>query len=193
MSTHRDTYISPEEYLAFEREAEYKSEYLDGVTYAMTGASLDHVQIVGNIAHELSGQLNARPCRVLSNDIKVRMPDSRKFFYPDVTVLCEKPQFHDERTDIILNPLLIIEVLSKSTEAFDRGAKFQAYQSLASLQEYLLVAQDKPAVEQYVRRPDGSWTYRAVIGLESSLPLPSVECTLGLGGVYHQVDWDQTQ
>ncbi len=193
MSTQRDTYISPEEYLAFERAAEYKSEYLDGVIYAMTGASLDHIQIVGNITHELSDQLNARPCRVLANEMKVRMSDSRKFFYPDVTVLCDKPQFHDERTDIILNPLLIIEVLSKSTEAFDRGAKFQAYQGLDSLREYLLVAQDKPAVEQFVRRPDGSWTYRAVSGLESSLLLPSVECTLGLSAVYHQVEWDQTQ
>jgi Uma2 family endonuclease len=193
MSTQRNTYVSPEEYLAFEREAEYKSEYVDGVIYAMTGASLNHIQIVSNITHALSGQLNARPCRVLSNEMKVRMPDSRKFFYPDLTVLCDKPQFHDERTDIILNPLLIIEVLSKSTEAFDRGAKFQAYQGLDSLREYLLVAQDKPVVEQYVRQPDGSWMYRVVIGLESSLLLPSAECTLGLSEVYHQVEWDQTQ
>lgn len=192
MSTLRQhTSVSAEEYLAVEREAEFKSEYLDGVVYEMTGASLDHIQIVSNLAHELSGQLNARPCRVLSNEMKVRMPDSQKFFYPDVTVLCDKPQFHDERTDTILNPLLIIEVLSKSTEAFDRGVKFQAYQGLDSLREYLLVAQDKPAVEQFVRQPDGSWTYRAVIGLESSLQLPSVESTLRLSAVYHQVDWDQ--
>jgi Uma2 family endonuclease len=124
--------------------------------------------------------------------MKVRMPDSRKFFYPDVTVLCGDPQFHDERTDTILNPLLIIEVLSKSTEAFDRGGKFHAYQQLESLQEYLLVAQDRPAVEQYVRQPDGTWTYRAAVGIESSLPLPSIECTLGLSAVYDRVSWDQT-
>lgn len=193
MSTHRDTYISPEEYLAFEREAEYKSEYVDGEVRERAASDLHHVQTVSNLITQIGSQLRGRPLLVLANEMKVRTADSRKFFYPDVSVVCNKPQFHDERTDIILNPLLIIEVLSKSTEAFDRGAKFQAYQSLASLREYLLVAQDKPAVEQYVRRPDGSWTYRAVIGLESSLPLPSVECTLGLGAVYHQVDWDQTQ
>lgn len=193
MSTQRDTYISPEEYLAFEREAEYKSEYLDGVLSAMTGASFRHIQAVTNLAAELTQKLRDRPCVVLSNEMKVRLPDSRKFFYPDLTVVCDKPKFHDERTDTILNPLLIIEVLSKSTEAFDRGAKFQAYQSLNSVSEYLLVAQDKPAIEQYVRQSDGSWTYRAVIGLESSLLLPSVECTLDLRAVYDKVEWDQTQ
>jgi Uma2 family endonuclease len=192
MSTLRQhTSVSAEEYLSAEREAEFKSEYLDGEVYAMTGASLNHIQIVSNITRVLSNQLLTRPCRVLSNEMKVRMPDSRKFFYPDLTVLCDKPRFHDERTDTILNPLLIVEVLSKSTEAFDRGAKFQAYQGLDSLREYVLVAQDKPAVEQYVRRPDGSWNYRAVVGLDSSLSLPSVECTLDLSSVYDKVEWDQ--
>src|ERR671917_588299 len=138
MSTLRQqTYVSPEEYLALERESEFRSEYLDGVVYAMTGASIWHIQIVSNITRELSSQLRGRPCRVLSNEMKVRLPDSRKFYYPDVTVVCGEPQFHDERTDIIINPVLLIEVLSKSTEAFDRGDKFQSYQQLASLQEYL--------------------------------------------------------
>ncbi|MGH9942813.1 MAG: Uma2 family endonuclease, partial [Pyrinomonadaceae bacterium] len=95
------------------------------------------------------------------------------------------------RTDVILNPILIIEVLSKSTESFDRGDKFQAYQTIESLREYVLVAQDKPAVEQFVRQTNGTWNYRAVIGRESSLFLPSVECTLDLGGVYDKVNWEQ--
>lgn len=193
MSTLRQqTYVSPEEYLALERESEFKSEYLDGVVYAMTGASIWHVQIVGNITAALNTQLRHRPCRVLASEMKVRMPDTRKFFYPDVSVVCGEPQFHDERTDIILNPLLVIEVLSKSTEAFDRGGKFLAYQQLESLHEYLLVAQERPAVEQYVRQPDGTWTYRAVVGLDSSLALPSIECTLELSAVYDKVSWDQT-
>jgi Uma2 family endonuclease len=189
----QQSYVSPEQYLAAEREAEFKSEYLDGEAYAMTGASIWHIQIVSNITGELHAQLRSRHCRVLSNEMKVRMPYSRKFFYPDVTVVCGDPPFHDERTDnIILNTLLVIEVLSKSTEAFDRGGKFLAYQQLDSLQEYLLVAQDRPAVEQYVRGEGGSWTYRASVGLESSLALPSVECALELGAVYDKVSWDQT-
>lgn len=180
--------LSPEEYLAAEREAETRNEYVDGEVCPMTGASVDHSQIAINLGHELMKQLQARPCRVLLIDLKVRLPDSRKFFYPDVTVVCGELQFHDNRRDVILNPLLIIEVLSPSTEAFDRGEKFQAYQTIESLREYLLVAQDKPAVEQYVRQADGTWTYRAVTGLESSLSLPSIECTLNLGAVYDKVD-----
>lgn len=186
------TLLSPEEYLAIEREAETKSEYVDGVVYAMTGASLNHITVVTNLTIALGIQLRGRPCLVLSNEMKVRMPDSRKFFYPDVSVVCGEPQFHDERTDVILNPVLIIEVLSKSTEAFDRGGKFHAYQKLGSLREYLLVAQDRPAIEQFVRQADETWTYRAVIGRESSLSLPSVECTLGLGDVYDKVEWEQS-
>ncbi len=190
MATQLDTLVSPEEYLAVERESETKSEYFEGVVYAMTGASLRHIQIVSNLTTELTTQFRARPCRALPNEMKVRLPDSHKFFYPDMTVVCGKPLFHDERTDIILNPVLVIEVLSPSTEAFDRGAKFQAYQTLDSLKEYVLVAQDKPVVEQFVRQADGKWTYVAVIGLESSLLLPSVECTLNLSAVYDKVDFD---
>ena len=182
--------LTPDEYLAVERESEFRSEYVDGVVYAMTGASLNHIQVVSNITAELIVQLRGRPCRALSNEMKVRVPDSRRFFYPDVTVVCGEPQFHDERTDTILNPVLIIEVLSPSTEAFDRGLKFQSYQKLESLREYVLVAQDKYVVEQYVRRDDGKWIYSATIGRESSLSLPSVECTLNLQSVYDRVDLD---
>lgn len=195
------TFVTVEEYLAAEREAETKSEYtdgvvrpkneyVDGVVYAMTGASINHINVISNITAELVIQLRGRACRVLANEMKVRMPDSRKFFYPDVTVVCGEPQFHDDRTDIILNPVLVVEVLSKSTEAFDRGEKFQAYQQLDSLREYVLIAQDKAVVEQFVRQGAGKWTYAAVIGRESSLSLPSVECELNLSAVYDKVDWE---
>ena len=190
MATQLNTFVSPEEYLEIERKSETRSEYYDGVVYAMTGARINHIRIVTNLAVELATQLRGRRCDVLTNEMKVRLQGSRKFFYPDVTVLCGEPQFHDERRDIILNPLFVIEVLSESTEAFDRGAKFQAYQTLDSLKEYVLVAQDKPIVEQYVRQPDGKWTYTAVAGLESSLAQPSVECTLNLSAVYDKVDLD---
>ena len=189
MTTHTVTDVTPEEYLAAERLSETKSEYLDGGIYPMTGASLNHGRIVLNVATELALQLRERDCDVLVADMKVRLQESRKFFYPDVCVLCGDPQFHDERKDIITNPDLVIEVLSPSTEAFDRGAKFQAYRTVASLKEYVLVAQDSPTVEQYVRNDNGSWTLTTVAGLESTLTLPSVECTLNLAAVYKRVEF----
>jgi Uma2 family endonuclease len=190
MATQLNTFVTPDDYLAVERESDTKAEYFDGTVYAMTGASINHIRVVTNLILELGSQLRDRKCDVLSNEMKVRLQDSRKFFYPDVTVLCGEPQFHDKRRDIILNPILVIEVLSPSTEAFDRGAKFQAYQTLDSLKEYVLVAHDKSVVEQFVRREDGKWTYTVVIGLESSLQLPSVECTLNLSAVYDKVEFD---
>lgn len=189
MSTLTVTHVTPEEYLAAERLSETRSEYLDGGIYPMTGASLNHGRIVINVATEISLQLRERECDVLVTDMKVRLQESRKFFYPDVCVLCGEPQFHDERTDIILNPGLVVEVLSPSTEAFDRGAKFQAYRTIASLKEYLLVSQGMPLIEQYVRGDDGKWTLTAAAGLESSLTLPSIECTLNLAAVYKRVEF----
>ncbi|HEX8491494.1 MAG TPA: Uma2 family endonuclease [Pyrinomonadaceae bacterium] len=188
MSTQPEVYLTPEEYLAVERRAEYKSEYVDGVMYAMSGASFKHNVMVVNIIAELGQQLKGRPYYVLTSDIKVRMPDSRKFFYPDVSVVCGEPQFHDERSDVILNPTLIVEVLSESTSGFDRGEKFQAYQQLDSLREYLLISQDKIFIEQFVRQSREKWIYIAMVGLESSLALPSVECTLSLKAVYDKTD-----
>jgi Uma2 family endonuclease len=190
MTTQTITYVTPDEYLAAERLSDYRSEYLDGGVYPMTGASLNHIKVVSNVTAELVFQLKGRPCSVLSNEMKVRLPDSRKFFYPDVTVYCDSPQFHDDRTDTILNPGLVIEVLSPSTEAFDRGAKFRAYQTIESLKEYVLVSQNEPLIEQYVRNGEGKWTYGAAEGFESSLILPSIECTLSLSAVYDKVDFN---
>jgi Uma2 family endonuclease len=190
MATETVAYVTPDEYLAAERLSDYRSEYLDGGVYPMTGGSVSHVLITGNLIVELGAQLRARPCRVFPIDMKVRLPDSRKFFYPDVMVVCGELQFHDNRKDIILNPDAVIEVLSPSTEAFDRGAKFEAYQTIESLKEYVLVAQDKPRVEQFVRRDGGKWSYTAVEGLESSLALPSIEGSLNLSAVYDKVDFN---
>lgn len=188
MSTQLDNYLTPEEYLALERRAGQKNEYVDGTVFAMSGASLRHNTIVANVISELVQQLKGRNCRALPSDMKVRMPDSRRFFYPDVSVVCGEPQFHDERSDVLLNPTLIIEVLSESTAAFDRGDKFQAYQQLESLKEYLLISQDKKVVEQYVRQTREVWSYTATVGPESSLYLPSIECTLSLGATYDKAE-----
>jgi Uma2 family endonuclease len=190
MTTETVTRVTPDEYLAAERLSDYRSEYLDGGVYPMTGGSVNHNQITINLILELGTQLRATPCRVHATDLKVRLPDSRKFFYPDVMVICGELQYHDRRRDIILNPDLVIEVLSPSTEAFDRGAKFHAYQAIESLKEYVLIAQDSPVIEQFVRNGDRKWTYRAAEGLESSLTLPSIECTLNLSAVYDKVDFN---
>src|SRR5205085_5153555 len=152
MSSLPNYYLSAEEYLAIERKAEYKSEYVDGVMYAMAGSSERHNLIAGNIITELNIQLRTTPCKVYPSDLKVRVPDSRKFFYPDVSVVCGETKFADDERDVILNPVLIVEVLSESTAAFDRGKKFQSYQQIESLQEYLLVAQDEYVLEHYLRQ-----------------------------------------
>src|SRR5215211_1381023 len=190
MTTQTVTDVTPEEYLAAERLSETKSEYLDGGVFPMPGATINHIQIASNVTAELIVQLRARPCRVLGSDLKVGLHDSRKFFYPDVTVVCGELQYYDDRRDIILNPNLIVEVLSPSTEAFDRGAKFQAYRTIESLKEYILVSQERPQVEQYVRDGDGKWTYRSTAVLGSTLALPSIECTLNLNAVYDKVDFN---
>jgi Uma2 family endonuclease len=189
MTTQTITYVTPDEYLAAERLSDYRSEYLDGGVYPMTGASANHSRIVLNVSTQLNNQLGDRPCDVFPIDMKVRLPGSNKFFYPDVVVVCGELQYHDERKDIISNPDLVVEVLSPSTEASDRGAKFKAYQTIESLKEYVLVSQDKPLVEQFVRNGDGKWTYMAAEGLESSLALPSIECTLSLSAVYKRVEF----
>jgi len=183
----RINYITPEEYLALERKAEYKSEYVDGVMYAMAGGSPEHNLIASNVLAEIHFQLKSSPCQVYNSDMKVRVPSLRKFHYPDVTVVCDKPQFGDDERDVLLNPLLLVEVLSENTAAFDRGKKFQYYQEIESFQEYLLVAQDEPVVERFVKQTDGSWIYTKVEGLDKSVELVTIDCRLGLTDIYAKV------
>jgi len=177
-------YLSPEEYLALERQAEFKSEYMDGVVYAFAGGSERHNLIVANIVITLGGQLKGRACKVYPSDLKVRVPNSKRFFYPDVSVVCGKVEFADDERDVILNPTLIVEVSSESTAAFDRGQKFLSYQQIDSLQEYLLVSQDEILVEGYARQGSDRWLYTKVTGVEGNLTLPSIECELALKDVY---------
>ncbi len=186
MASLPEFYLSPEEYLAIERRAEFKSEYIDGIVYAMAGSSERHNLITGNIITELNIQLREAPCRVYPSDLKVRVPDSKRFFYPDVSVVCGETGFADEERDIILNPQLIVEVLSESTAAFDRGKKFQSYQQIESLQEYLLVAQDEYLAEHFLRQDSGHWLYTKVSGLEESIVLPTIHCQLRLIDIYNK-------
>src|SRR5580700_5167910 len=173
MSTQPKTLLTPEEYLAIEREAEYKSEYYDGVMYAMAGARRRHDRIASNMHRELGNAFRQRPCESFTSDMRVRTVE-RHYTYPDASALCGEPRFLDEREDTLLNPSLIVEVLSPSTEAYDRGRKFELYQSISSLREYLLVASDRVRADLYSRQPDGRWLLTSASRLEDSLTLESV-------------------
>jgi Uma2 family endonuclease len=186
MSSLPSYYLSPEEYLVIERQAEYKSEYVDGVIYTLAGSSKRHNLITGNIITELNIQLRKTPCEVFPSDMKVRVPDSRKFFYPDVSVVCDESRFADDERDVLLNPVLIVEILSESTAAFDRGKKFQSYQQIESLQEYLLVSQDEYVLEHFLRQENDHWLYTKSSGLDEVIELPNVKCQLTLRDVYNK-------
>ena len=186
-----------EEYLALERASEERHEYLDGDVYAMAGESPEHGAICVNLASSIGSQLRGTPCQAFVKDMKVRsgpLATSRParakglFSYPDLVVVCGAMQFHDQFRDVLLNPSLIIEVLSASTEAFDRGEKFRRYRTwLPTLQDYLLVAQDKPLIDHYHRVEENRWELVPREGLEASLHLESVHCTLRLADVYDRI------
>ena len=177
---------TPEEYLALEDKAEFRSEFVDGEIVAMAGGSLDHAQITFNIAKNLDRRLSEK-CRSLTTEVKVRVENYRKFYYPDVLVICGEPIFFEKRNDTITNPILIVEVLSDSTEAKDRGEKMLAYRTLESLQEYVLVSQDKAIVEQYFKNAEGNWIHKATIGLNSFVKFESIEVELTLEEIYQRV------
>ena len=178
--------VTPEEYLRLERAAETKSEYDDGVIYAMAGASFQHNLIVGNLNWSLRNRLPSS-CSVVPSDMKVRILNPTRFYYPDVSVVCEKPRFADDETDVLLNPLIVFEVLSGSTAGVDRGRKFHSYQAIDSLQEVVFVSQDLYLVEHY-RRDGEHWIYTAVQGRDARVTLPAVNCELPLDDIYYQVE-----
>jgi Uma2 family endonuclease len=181
--------LSPEEYLARERLAEYKSEYVYGQVYAMAGGSPEHNLVAGNVHTALNIALRARPCLVFNSDMKVRLPNSLKFYYPDATVVCEKPRYADDERDALLNPLLLVEVLSPSTATYDRSKRFQHYQEIPSFREYLLVAQDEPLIERFVKQADGNLLYTKIAGLDQRLELVTLDCQLALQDIYAKVEW----
>ena len=181
---------TPAEYLALEEKAETRSEYWNGEIVAMAGGNIDHQQIVGNVSRILGNKLYGK-CRIFPIEMKVWIKKRNKFFYPDVTVICDKPNFYKSRRDTIDNPKLLIEVLSKSTVSFDRAEKFLSYQTLESLDEYVLISQDKALVEQYIKREDGNWIYKATIELESSVDFSSVKATLSLQDIYDLVEFEE--
>lgn len=188
MASDPKTRYTPEEYLALERSSETKHEYFNGEIFAMSGVSFRHVLIVTNLVTALWSQLRQSPCRVVSTDLRVKVDPSGLYTYPDVIVLCDAPEFGDDQKDTLLNPVLIIEVLSESTKDYDRGGKFEQYRTIEAFREYLLVAQDRTHVEHYIRQTDGSWVLHETNRLEDTIQLKSVPCSLSLSDVYDKIE-----
>jgi Uma2 family endonuclease len=193
MSSQPQPRFTPAEYLALERKALYKSEYLDGEIFAMSGASREHNLIALNVGAELRAALRQRPCEVYVGDMRVKVSPTGLYTYPDVVVACEEPQFEDAEVDTLLNPTVLVEVLSPSTEDYDQGKKFEHYRTLISLQEYLLVAQETPHLVHYVRQPDHTWVLSETRRLDDTLYLPSISCHLSLAEVYAKVSFAEVQ
>jgi Uma2 family endonuclease len=187
MSRQPEHKYSVEDYLAFDRASDTKSEFLDGIIYAMGGATARHVQIVGNVAREFGNQLRDKPCVVYSTDLRVQVSQSGLYAYPGVVVVCSEPTFIDNKLDTLTNPLLIVEVLSDSTKNYDRGEKFERYRSIRSFREYLLIAQDKIHIEQYVRQDDGTWVLREMNSLNDIIELASVGCRIPVAEIYLKI------
>lgn len=189
MSTALKTGWTPEAYLAFERTSEEKHEYINGEVYLMAGATANHNILVGSTIATLYAQTRHRPCTVYPSDMRVKV-NATMYSYPDVTVVCEPPRFEDDHKDTLLNPTLIVEVLSPSTEGYDRGKKFAQYRELESLREYVLIAQDSHHIERYLRQPDGQWLLADANGAEAALELASIGCVLSLADVYEKVTFE---
>ena len=183
-------HFTPEQYLEMEREADDKSEYFCGEIFAMAGASEAHNLVVTNVVRELSMRLKSRPCRTYPSDMKVEVGPQGLFTYPDVSVVCGEPCFHDGRRDMVQNPRLIVEVLSPSTEAYDRGAKFAQYRRLDSLTDYLMISTSERRVEHYVRQPDNQWLLSEVTDAQKSVVIGSLSCELPMTEVYDRVEFE---
>jgi len=181
--------LTPEEYLEFERKSEMKHEYFDGEICAMSGAKWNHNIVAWNISGELRQKLKGRKCSVCPGDMRVFVPETGLYTYPDLVVVCGEPKFKDNVFDTLLNPILLIEVLSESTESYDRGKKFQHYRSIESLQEYVLVSQDEARIEKYVKSGDGFWMLSEAVGLNSEIEFASIECRIALAEVYDKIDF----
>jgi Uma2 family endonuclease len=189
MSAQPQRLLSPEEYLAIERDVATKHEFYRGEMFAMGGASFDHTQITVAASASLYDQLKDGKCHVSANDLRVKVSASGLYTYPDIVVTCEKPRFEDDKFDTLLNPQSIVEVLSDSTEKYDRGKKFELYRQIESLREYVLVSQDRAHIEVFTRDDDGPWRLREATGLESTVELPAIGCQLALADVYAKVSW----
>jgi Uma2 family endonuclease len=179
-----------EEYIEFDKNNEGRWEYFGGEVFDMAGGSLDHNQIISNLTETLGGKLRGRGCRVLPSEMRVKVPKALPYRYPDVTIVCGQPVIENlQGQEMLVNPVLLIEVLSSSTEGYDRGQKFTSYQSIESFCEYLLVAQDRPHITHYVRQPDGQWLRSDIEGMENKVKLVTVDYELTFSEVYRLIEF----
>jgi len=188
MSLPEPSLLTPEEYLDIERKSEIRSEYIDGQMIAMSGASRRHSFISGNLFRELSSQLRGRGCEAHTNDMRVKVSPTGMYTYPDIVSLCGEPDLEDTHLDTLLNPSVIIEVLSDSTEAYDRGEKFAHYRRIDSLREYVLVSQNKIRIEYY-RRDADRWILSEISDPDGVLHLESIDCHVAVSTIYEKVDF----
>jgi Uma2 family endonuclease len=183
--------LTPQEYLTQERQAPFKSEYYRGEVFAMAGASLSHSQVKDNLAGEARSQLKGGPCRAITSDMRVKVDATGLYTYPDVTFYCGEPMLEDAQLDTLLNPRAIVEVLSDSTEKYDRGTKFEQYRQIPSLREYILIAQDRPLIERYVRQPDETWVLRIFNDMSQAFEFASITATIPLSEIYRDVMFEK--
>jgi Uma2 family endonuclease len=176
------------EYLASERLSNARHEFFDGAIFAMAGASKAHNQISSNLVRLLGNALLNKPCSVYSSDMRVKSDRANKYSYPDVVATCKDERFEDKSEDTLLTPLLIIEILSDSTEGYDRGDKFFHYRQIDSFVEYVLVSQKNGHIERYIRQPDNTWLYSDFNSMDEKIEFSSTDCTISLQDIYHKVD-----
>jgi Uma2 family endonuclease len=189
MSALPKSVLTSTNYLAIERAAERKSEFFDGEMFAMAGTTKNHARIVMNLSRELSSALKGRKCEPFATDLRVKVQANGLYTYPDLLVVCGEQHFEDEHLDTLLNPTLLIEVLSDSTEHYDRVKKFDLYRALPSLQEYLLVSQSTPRIEQFLRQPNEDWTLRITTDPTAFIHMPSIDCEIPLAEIYERVEF----
>ncbi len=186
MSTQPVTHLTVEQYLEIERAAEFGSEYLNGEIYAMAGCGFNHALIAAAAISRLGEQLRDNPCAVAGSDLRIFCGPANVLTYPDVVVFCGIPKSLDREEDTLVDATVIIEILSRSTQNYDRGEKFRSYRGLPSFSEYVLLAQDEIRAEHHVRQADGSWLFREIGGPEGVIELKSIGCRLALGSLYEK-------
>jgi Uma2 family endonuclease len=189
----KKTHFSEAEYFAYEESIEGRAEYYNGEIFDMAGGSENHSSISQNLAAEIRERLKGKPCRVHSGDFRLRINTFNSFVRPDVWVICGKTDKYKDRNDTAMNPMLVVEVQSKSTTVFDRRGKFQQYMSVPSLQEYVLVEQDEPQVDLYYRNPSGIWEFRKVTDVQGEVMFQSLGFSVPMNEIYLHVDFQEEE
>ena len=193
MSTAPTCLLTPQEYLARERKAAFRSEFYRGEMFAMAGASKEHTYIKDNLAGETRSQLKGGSCRAMTSDIRVKVNATGLYTYPDMVVVCDEALYEDREVDTLLNPRVVVEILSDSTEKYDRGVKFGHYRQVPSIQEYVLIAQDRPLVERYLRQQDGSWVLMAFDDMARTFDFGSIPVQVALAEIYRDVEFPESK